>query len=251
MVAAGLFRLAVISLCSFSFVLGGRICKASGRACRTHKQCCGDLICTKKNKRTNKLVCKSPGPYAKQWIKATSSRRFTYYTKNDFSTRDHAIKWSNTLAEAAQSWTNYLIQLDDCQGLSDPSCYDIETGFSKFCKIVHEGDGVGSSDPYGLENLYSSGADSELDLQAISTPEAIMQIWWDGEESAMGGHFRAAAKISSRYMGCAKSTKEVVTPSGLFYCHITACRYMTRCGSQSLFDPNPLCDTPMCPIEGC
>ena len=210
------------------------------------------------------------------WLKATSSRRKTYYTKNNVNTAFAPVKWSNTLAAAAQNWTDYLIeQTDDCKKLTDPAeiadCYSFDNGFVTHCKPIHEGMGIGNPDPYGkyrvsfvlevvlcdalltffetstgLENL--AGVITSADRAVSqSTAESIMQAWWDSEEATQGGHFFSAAKMSSRYMGCAWSQMTIPTRPGAI-CRLTACRFMGECGS--LFEPKPTWCA-LCPKEGC
>ena len=88
---------------------------------------------------TQKGFCKSPGKYAVNWLKATTSRRKTYYTKNKVNVAVAPVKWSDTLAAAAQNWTDFLLyEQDDCKKLTDPaaiaSCYSFANGFVTHCK---------------------------------------------------------------------------------------------------------------------
>jgi hypothetical protein len=94
-------------------------------------------------------ICQNPGSYAKQWLRATKSRRKAYYKRDGVGTANASVKWSYTLAEAAQNWTDFLIAQDDCQGVEDPSCYNGQEGFFRYCKLMHEGKGVGNPNPYG------------------------------------------------------------------------------------------------------
>ena len=97
----------------------------------------------------------------------------------------------------------------------------------------------------GGENL-AAGINSATAIGSYTSPENIMQSWWDSEEASEGGHFYAAAKMSSRYMGCAWSQMRL--PGTDYVCRITACRYTASCGN--LFEPRPSwCK--MCPDEGC
>ncbi|GKY99678.1 hypothetical protein MPSEU_000921800 [Mayamaea pseudoterrestris] len=227
-----------------TFAAGVSQCIRAGRECQRHTDCCGVLYC-KRNQSKGK--CTKPDKYAKHWLKATTKRRKSYYRRNGISAINATVKWSNTLAEAAQNWTDFLIQQDDFQGSTDPTCYDGQAGFFKYCKLIHEGGIYGQANPYGRENLASAAGP----LNWVSTKgsaEVIMQGWWDGEEANLGGHFYVAAKISSRYVGCGYSMKAVPNNPG-YYCRITSCRYMSQCGTLFEAAPNPPCE--LCPIEGC
>ena len=105
-------------------------------SCRV--ECCGMLMCSPEG------TCKSPGAYAEKWLKATTSRRQSYYTKNNVNVALAPVKWSYTLAAAAKNWTDALLQIDDCKDLTDPdeikSCYSFQNGFVTHCKLIHEGE---------------------------------------------------------------------------------------------------------------
>ena len=115
---------------------------------------------------------------------------------------------------------------------------------NSLCRVRHSLSLVEHST--GLENL-GAMIDGAAQVGANTSPERVMQGWWDSEEESLGGHFHAAAKMSSRYVGCAWSQMAIPTRPGAV-CRIVACRYRSQCGD--LFQPrNTMC--PMCPTEGC
>ncbi|KAL3798266.1 hypothetical protein HJC23_000180 [Cyclotella cryptica] len=148
------------------------------------------------------------------------------------------LKWSKGLANNAANWAEQL--LDDCNVVGVKHEPNVEQG----------------------ENLAkNAGSGSWGQLYPV---ENIVRRWVEREESfeyPHNAHLTQALWRSSRYVGCAESTK---TMSNGGTCHVQVCRY-ARAGNCNMGKYNPgtgdnwkipmLMDSnpcgPACPPEGC
>lgn len=169
-----------------------------------------------------------PSDLSVQWLSAHNTRRTSFFTSHNLSPKD--LKWSSTVAASAQAYADSLLSLPDCT---------IEHGYQ------------GNS--YGGENLAANWGG-----QVSLTPEGVLQLWYDAEQSLPFGenlHFSQVVWRGTSYFGCGISNKTLSDGTG---CFIQACRYIApgNCNvdssnllSQALQDSSPC--PPFCPSEGC
>ena len=166
-----------------------------------------------------------------EWLAAHNSRRSQWYAQHGLGNLD--LKWSQSLKDSAQNYANKLITI----------------GGGDECRIEHGFQG----DKFGGENLASNSGGNDG-----SSPESVMQRWYDGEINLSFGENLHATQVvyrSSHYVGCASSEKDMNSGGK---CFIQVCRYLAP-GNCNINADNWVANTlgddvvcgPECPPEGC
>jgi hypothetical protein len=159
------------------------------------------------------------------WLTAHNNRRQKYHAL--YGKSYVPLKWSQSLANGAQSYANYLA--------------------SRGCGLEHSKSGWG-------ENLALNTGSS------AASEDSILQRWVENEDPARygryvfenSGHFSQAIWRGTKYLGCGSASRS--------NCFIQVCRYAApgNCGivgqenrwASLVFADSSRCP-PQCPPEGC